>query len=109
MKAEWKKKWIAALRSGDYEQGSGQLRPSNIRYCCLGVLADLAVQEGIGEWSSHGDYSFGGGLYDKLLPRNLEERIGFFILRQTDLVTMNDNGESFSRIADWIEANVPTE
>lgn len=36
-KADWEK-WDAALRSGEYVQGTGALRDSNGRYCCLGVL-----------------------------------------------------------------------
>ena len=30
-------KWVKALRSGKYRQGSGCLRPYGGRYCCLGV------------------------------------------------------------------------
>lgn len=40
--------WIAALRSGDYEQGHGKLQyktaNSEDRYCCIGVLAELFMQ-----------------------------------------------------------------
>lgn len=42
-----KKKWVDALRSGNYEQGSYMLKSGDGRYCCLGVLCDLAVQEGV--------------------------------------------------------------
>lgn len=40
MNPEWKAKWVAALRSGNYQQGSGDLRHDD-RFCCLGVLCDL--------------------------------------------------------------------
>lgn len=43
-------KWIAALRSGDYKQGTGYLalkEGDDTKYCCLGVLCELAVKEGI--------------------------------------------------------------
>ena len=33
-------KWVAALRSGKYQQGVGSLN-RNEKYCCLGVLADI--------------------------------------------------------------------
>jgi hypothetical protein len=29
---------VAALRSGDYRQGTGALRPADDEYCCLGVV-----------------------------------------------------------------------
>lgn len=41
MDADVKKKWVEALRSGDYKQGRAMLRPSKDRYCCLGVLCEV--------------------------------------------------------------------
>ena len=38
------KKWVAALRSGEYQQTVGWLRDSQ-GYCCLGVACDLYAQE----------------------------------------------------------------
>lgn len=35
-----KERWVRALRSGEYQQGTGQLRKED-KYCCLGVLTDL--------------------------------------------------------------------
>ena len=35
--------WVAALRSGEYEQGKDLLRAGNNTYCCLGVLVDVLV------------------------------------------------------------------
>lgn len=46
MKAEIKEKWIAALESGEYEQGREYLHKGN-KFCCLGVLCDLAVKDGV--------------------------------------------------------------
>lgn len=44
-------RWTAALRSGDYTQGTGYLAASvnggPVKHCCLGVLAELAAQDGI--------------------------------------------------------------
>lgn len=53
-------KWVEALESGNYSQGSGYLSKKNAFgkqvYCCLGVLCDLAVKEGvIPEPSQHPD------------------------------------------------------
>lgn len=52
MNEDVKKKWVKALRSGEYKQGQFQLRPSTENFCCLGVLCDLAEKEGIGSWRS---------------------------------------------------------
>jgi len=46
MKKEIADRWVAALRSGKYEQGYDHLKYKG-RYCCLGVLTALAVEEGI--------------------------------------------------------------
>lgn len=44
--------WVAALRSGEYEQGRNYLRTRDLRtdrtyHCCLGVLCELARVEGV--------------------------------------------------------------
>jgi hypothetical protein len=54
MNPEVKQKWIDALRSGKYEQGSEKLR-SVSGYCCLGVLCDLYAQEHNTEWEFRGN------------------------------------------------------
>lgn len=41
-----KEQWVQALRSGEYEQGAAFLK-ANGKYCCLGVLCDLAVKAGV--------------------------------------------------------------
>ena len=43
------KLWVAALRSGEYEQAQGQLW-SGDGFCCLGVLCDLAARDGGPQW-----------------------------------------------------------
>lgn len=35
------KKWVEALRSGKYEQGTRYLKSEN-KYCCLGVLCEIS-------------------------------------------------------------------
>jgi hypothetical protein len=46
-----KKRWVRALRSGEYEQCKDQLvrvdRNGNERFCCLGVVTH---EEGTGDW-----------------------------------------------------------
>lgn len=46
MDADVKGKWLEALRSGEYEQTTGALRSTN-GYCCLGVLCEVAVKNGV--------------------------------------------------------------
>jgi hypothetical protein len=53
MNSQVKEKWIDALRSGKYEQGSEKLRGYE-GYCCLGVLCDLYAQEQNKEWDFRG-------------------------------------------------------
>lgn len=51
MKKSVKKKWVAALESGEYKRGTSRLRKPDEegvdRFCCLGVLCDIS---GIGDW-----------------------------------------------------------
>lgn len=44
MKKEIADQWVAALRSGEYKQGVGQLRTATGTFCCLGVLCNLHAQ-----------------------------------------------------------------
>jgi len=46
MKKEIADKWVAALKSGKYEQSRLRLKTSE-GYCCLGVLCDIS---GLGKW-----------------------------------------------------------
>lgn len=56
MNQDVKGAWLAALRSGEYQQGRGQLRDQSGRMCCLGVLCDLHHKAGLGAWHSDGWY-----------------------------------------------------
>ena len=46
-----KQLWIDALLSGEYKQGTGQLHTQETDgtdyFCCLGVLTDLAIKNGV--------------------------------------------------------------
>lgn len=46
MKEDIAKKWVAALRSGEYKQGKHCLQKDG-EFCCLGVLCDIALKEGV--------------------------------------------------------------
>lgn len=67
MKPDIKKRWIEALRSGEYKQGKQQLKIVSSDppcYCCLGVLTDLAVKDGIcAWWDDEGGTDYESGIY----------------------------------------------
>lgn len=50
MNEEWRDKWVAALRSGQYTQGVGSLTGPEDTYCCLGVLCNIFDSAG---WESN--------------------------------------------------------
>lgn len=84
MKADIKDRWVSALRSGDYKQGTQCLLSESGNYCCLGVLCDLYMKESNQEveWEttedSYGDKmkvaSFYG--YTTILPETIREWAG---------------------------------
>ena len=53
MNSEIKKRWIAALRSGEYKQTTHQLKKHK-NFCCLGVLTDLYLIEKGRGWGTGG-------------------------------------------------------
>lgn len=46
MNQDIKKRWVDALRSGEYEQAKNYLSTPD-GYCCLGVLCEIAVEDGV--------------------------------------------------------------
>ena len=96
-----RKKWVEALRSGEYEQGTGQLRNDDC-YCCLGVAHDL--------FGNSSDLAMPG---DSSLKRSsardalgLSASDGFIGGDLTGLIQLNDIAKkTFNEIADIIESN----
>lgn len=116
-----KAKWVTALRSGDYRQGTLRLRwrgTGRDTYCCWGVLTDLYRKEtGNGEWQgdSVSGYLFvDGDQEDSCGPtENVCKWAGVSIKDQSNfgvighLMGMNDEHKNtFPEIADWIEENL---
>jgi hypothetical protein len=111
MNPEVKAKWVAALRSGRYQQGRQALRRGHT-FCCLGVLCDIS---GLGEWSDNWYCPAGdshGSLYH--LPNPVIEWAGVEsdspIVDLADsaeyLTELNDAGKTFEEIADLIEKHL---
>lgn len=105
MDAQLKAKWVAALRSGKYEQGRQRLRNGD-SYCCLGVLCEVAglpidpeYGNGIvGVAFGEDDYA---PIYTLLGSSNAAEQLW----NRND--GLRDHPKhSFPEIADYIEANL---
>jgi hypothetical protein len=106
--------WLAALRGGEYEQGKMFLRTPDGKFCCLGVLCDLAEKAGIVEacWSD-GVWTYGGE--SKGLPFEVMEWAGldswapcaadgYYLADHNDgAPCVGDHASSFAEIADMIE------
>ena len=112
MNAEVKEKWLTALESGEYTQGQNMLHDAiNKEFCCLGVLCDIAVKEGIifPPKFEDGAYLYEGS--QGLLPWTVA---GWADIPFTDgrmkgddraLSVMNDSGYTFAEIAEVIREN----
>lgn len=113
MPAKLLKKWLKALRSGEYKQTTGTLyNPKTCGFCCLGVLQHVA-SGGKCEVNSDGDFDAGpsGSWY-------LGNGISMSGEMEQILMEMNDgkwdwpNGhygkKKFPAIADFIEKNTET-
>lgn len=108
LKPAIKKRWLKALRSGDYKQARSVLRTADEGFCCLGVLADV-VKDDAGlklEWSESGEPSIDGswlGLGGRISAHVTDVYFPDF----GPLVSRNDGGEvkpqSFAQIANIIE------
>lgn len=127
MRADIKQKWVAALRSGAYEQTTKVLRNDG-GFCCLGVLCDLYAQETGVEWcewegaGSKGAYAM-HGLFGELplkvrIWAEILHEFGGYVEVETDeggathppylanpsLTELNDSWNyDFHQIADVIE------
>lgn len=92
-----KTKWIAALRSGKHKQttdGFLQTRDANrhSKYCCLGVLMAIQGKSPLKTLTS---------VTLDSVPHELNA--GLTVPEQKELAQMNDGGDSFADIADYIE------
>lgn len=114
MNADVKAAWVAALRSGEYEQGHYVLHSTDDRFCCLGVLCQLGVEAGvIRPGVSDGDkYAYGTDSSTSALPFEVMAWSGIDspwgdlpleVERSRRLSTLNDNHLPFDDIADVIE------
>ena len=108
------KKWLAALRSGKYEQGKMFLKLDN-RFCCLGIACDIV--KNILNFPISNKLNVRSGNYvtnydgeDIGLPKTVQDYFKF-ISKQggnyvaTALSHLNDKGKTFQEIADIVTKN----
>ena len=112
MKKELIEQWIAALRSGEYQQGRERLKDGD-NFCCLGVACNIHPKAEAYElylhypsnWIMH-DY----GINETHDLENLNQvfkcpvtynNLAFYLAWANDSL-----GWNFNQIADWIEKNL---
>lgn len=106
MKSAVKSKWISALRSGNYNQVTESLweapKDGETKYgaCLLGVLADVAVEEGVAD---HHTPDFFQGEYGTL-PTGVADWAELDDDTMGRIIDLNDEfGVSFDTFADLLE------
>lgn len=102
---EFKDKWIAALRSGDYKQCKMNLY-DGVGFCCIGVAGKVC---GMSEAELYNqEWIWDGMAGSRRVPSII---VGSDSDSNTIecLSSMNDAGTSFNTIADWIEENMEAE
>lgn len=116
--AELKAAWLQALRSGEYKQADNVLCRDG-KFCCLGVLAHITgvphapIEDGGVDYFDFGPLT---GRFTQIPPAGFYRQIGLPALinkapgwdqsLESLLVGMNDEGHSFTKIADAIEAEL---
>jgi hypothetical protein len=94
-----KRKWIDALRSGKYKQGKGRLKTEDAilltnKHCCLGVACEIGITNPQNNFSLINN----SGLCNPTEFITLD--------MQYYLSTLNDEGQTFEEIANYIEKNL---
>lgn len=111
---ENQEKWLTALESGDYKQGTANLR-SKDKFCCLGVACDLFFEGETKVWYNSTVYYEGIG-YDAFLPPSVVTKLNMLnnegdfgdlgvFYGYSSLWEVNDDGVPFAEIAAFIRAN----
>ena len=95
MNTEIKQKWVSALRSGKYEQGSEKLY-SGRGYCCLGVLCDLYSKENGLKWEFRGDDVI--KTEDEIVPSQLQKCDYFYFDDESEFLPES--------VKEWAELSV---
>jgi len=110
MNPTWKKKWITALESGKFRQGTGALRVpgykgNHAKFCCLGVLCTIDPNETMIYSKDDLQYSIDNEQGD--LSERLLKKYGLTEETQSKLIQLNDGTgpetrHTFKEIAKFI-------
>lgn len=105
--AEFKTKWLAALRSGEYKQGRAQLhnRAQNT-FCCLGVACKIVAPDKEIPNASHILHHYEDFKDVPTILKGYHNNSSSSDHPVYKLISMNDRGKSFEDIANWIEKNL---
>lgn len=101
-----KRKWLKALRDGSFDQSEGCLidvygSQGEAAYCCLGVLMCVLHPDLEGDYNA---IKKRGEDHSNSMPSNrILKEAGVHRMAAGDLATLNDDGLSFKKIAQWIE------
>lgn len=111
MKAMYKKRWLAALRSGEYDKTKGCLVRSTKKgdsFCCLGVLEDIMGTEFVRRsnplpWDPKNSLHPVGSSQDTTLTHKTERKTKLNSTHQTNLAELNDHSTTFASVIKYIE------
>lgn len=127
MKPEVKKVFLDALRSGEYEQGTGRLAMVKddgvVGYCCLGVLSAEGAKAGVCNPLELSDYFTGNpaekewvlkasdnedGIeyVDAFPPQSICDWAGLTFEDIFTLANINDKSDSFAEVIEYIDTNL---
>ena len=113
-----KDRWLVALRSGKYKQGTARLHTlATDSYCCLGVLVDCVGEQLEGsnaypsiDWLNKHDINFKMVVMDANYWKDFDLNLNYGKYKSSHFASAsqcNDtHGFSFLQIADMIEAQV---
>lgn len=99
-------KWIAALLSGEYEQGKNALQFKE-KFCCLGVYAEVLGLPKRKLPDGHVVYKIGECDGISTIP---PDGMGGLSYEECNILAdKNDDGMTFSEIARYIKNEIPCE
>lgn len=107
MKKRIKKKWVDALRSGEYRKIKGALTSGPKSYCVMGVLGKvMGLQPIEGGVLAHGEGE-NRATYDGSFDSRVLKAAGLTLEQQSEMIGLNDGtSKSFKELADIIEAEL---
>ena len=132
MKKEIATRWVKALRSGKYKQGQNHLcvlTSKGAEHCCLGVLTDmyqkdckrkkikpLPTKDNYSDYRERCAVGYGSTNEFQVLHSKVKNWAGMKTksglipnddpeMDDIELTVMNDDGDSFKKIANFIEKN----